>query len=202
MVAQPSQPLSNYITVEQWRELQRTSRDVKYEYLDGRVYAMAGGTLDHGRIGINACSTLTDKLEEKGSQCRVYNSDVAVRLSPAHYTLPDATVTCDEHDRGRILEIQSPRVIVEVLSDSTEARDRGEKFRRSREHPAVQEYVLVSTRYQLVELYRRSTESWTFHVYGPDDTIELVSLGISFPIAALYKYTDVPENLDLPEGEV
>jgi len=202
MVAQPSQPFSHYVTVEQWRELQRTSHDVKYEYLDGRVYAMAGGTLDHGSMGINVCSILRDKLEEKGSPCRVYNSDVAVRLSPAHYTLPDATVTCDENDRGRLLEIQSPRVIIEVLSDSTEARDRGEKFRRSREHPAVQEYVLVSTKYQLVELYRRSTESWTFHVYGPGDTVELVSLGISFPIAALYKYTDVPENLDLPEGEV
>lgn len=202
MVAQPSQPFPHYVTVEEWRELQRTSSDVKYEYLDGRVYAMAGGTLDHGRIGINVCSLLTDKLEKRGSPCRVYNSDVAVRLSPAHYTLPDATVTCDENDRGRLLEIQSPRVIVEVLSDSTEARDRGEKFQRSIRHPALQEYVLVSTRYQLVELYRRSPEGWILHVYEPGDTVELVSLGISFPVAALYKYTDVPENFNLPEGEI
>ena len=56
--------------------------------------------------------------------------------------------------------------------------------------------------YQLVELYRRSPEGWLLHVFGPDDTIELASLGISFPIAALYKYTEVPEDLDLPEGEV
>ena len=205
MVAQPSQPLqpsSNYMTVDEWRELQRTSDDVKYEYFDGQVYAMAGGTLDHGRMGINACSTLTDKLAEKGSPCRVYNSDVAVRLSPGHYTLPDATVTCDEHDRGRVLEIRSPRVILEVLSDSTEARDRGEKFRRSREHPAVQEYVLVSTKCQFVELYRRSPQGSILHTYGPDDTVELASLDISFPLAALYKYTDVPETLDLPEGEL
>ncbi|HWS84022.1 MAG TPA: Uma2 family endonuclease [Ktedonobacteraceae bacterium] len=202
MVAQPSQPLSNYMTVDEWRELQRTSHDVKYEYLDGQVYAMAGGTLNHGSMGINACSILRDKLEEKGSPCRVYNSDVAVRLSPGHFTLPDATVTCDERDRGRVLEIQSPRVILEVLSNSTEARDRGEKFRRSREHPSVQEYVLVSTKYQLVELYRRSSEGWVLHVYGPGETVELASLGISFPLAALYKYTDVPETFDLPEGEV
>ncbi len=123
-----------------------------YEEFDAADY------LDHGSIGINVCSILREKLAEKGSPCRVYNSDVAVRLSPAHYILPDATVTCDERDRGRNLEIQSPRVIVEVLSNSTEARDRGEKFRRSREHPAVQEYVLISTKYQLVELYRRSPE--------------------------------------------
>ncbi len=202
MVAQPSQPSSNYMTVEEWRELQRTSHDVKYEYFNGRVYAMAGGTLDHGSIGINVCSILREKLAEKGSSCRVYNSDVAVRLSPLHYTFPDATVTCDKRDRGRDLEIQCPSVIVEVLSNSTEARDRGEKFRRSREHPAVQEYVLVSTKYQLVELYRRSPEGWVLHVFGPSDTVELASLGISFPVAALYRYTDVPENLDLPEGEV
>jgi len=202
MVAQPSRPSSNYMTVNEWRELQRTSHDVKYEYLDGQVYAMAGGTLDHGSMGINACTILREKLAEKGSPCRVYNSDVAVRLSPGHFTLPDATVTCDERDRGRILEIQSPRVILEVLSDSTEARDRGEKFRRSREHPTVQEYVIVSTKFQLVELYRRSPEGWVLHVYGPGDTVELASLGISFPLAALYKYTDVPETLDLPEGEL
>ena len=200
--SQPSQPSSNYMTVDEWREMQRTSHDVKYEYFDGQVYAMAGGTLDHGRMGINVCSTLTDKLAERGSPCRVYNSDVAVRLSPAHFTFPDATVTCDERDRGRVLEIQSPRVILEVLSDSTEARDRGDKFRRSREHPAVQEYVLVSTKCQLVELYRRSPQGWVLHVYGPGDTVELASLDISFPLAALYKYTEVPESLDLPEGEL
>lgn len=197
MAAQPSR---QYMTVEEWRELQRTSHDVKYEYLDGQVYAMAGGTLDHGRIGLNVGSILTNKLD--GSPCRVYNSDVAVRLSPRYYTLPDATVTCDERDRGRVTEIQSSRVIVEVLSDSTEARDRGVKFMRSRQHPTVQEYVLVSTHYQAVEVYRRTPEGWILHTYGPGDTVELTSLDISFPLAALYKYTDVPETLNTPEGEV
>jgi Uma2 family endonuclease len=197
MVAQPSW---RHMTVEEWRELQRTSHDVKYEYLDGQVYAMAGGTLDHGRIGLNVGSILTDKLD--GSPCRVYNSDVAVRLSSKYYTLPDATVTCDERDRGRVTEIQSPRVIVEVLSDSTEARDRGEKFMRSRQHPMVREYVLVSTQYQAVEVYRRTPEGWMLHTYGSGDTVELTSIGISFPLAALYKYTDVPETLNTPESEV
>jgi len=190
MVAQPSH---QYMTVEEWRELQRTSPDVKYEYFDGQVYALAGGTLDHGRIGLNVGSILTDKLD--GSRCRVYNSDVAVRLSPTYYTLPDVTVTCDEHDRGRVTEIQSPRVIVEVLSDSTEAYDRGEKFMRSRQHPTVQEYVLVSTKYQAVEVYRRTPEGWMLYTYGPGDTIELMSINVSFPLAALYKYTDVPDAL-------
>lgn len=166
MVAQPSRP---YITVEEWRELQHTSHEVKYEYFDGQVYAMTGETLDHSRIGLNVCNILTDKLD--GSPCRVYNSDVAVRLSPRHSTLPDATVTCDERDRGRNLEIQSPRVIVEVLSDSTEARDRGEKFMRSRQHPTLQEYVLVSTKYYAVEVHRRTPEGWMLHTYEDRYTI-------------------------------
>ena len=197
MVAQPSRA---YMTVDEWRELQRTSHNMKYEYLDGQVYAMAGGTLDHGRIGLNVGSILTDKLD--GSPCRVYNSEVAVRLSPTYYTLPDATVTCDEQDRGRVTEIQSPRVIVEVLSDSTEARDRGEKFMRSRQHPTVQEYVLVSTKYQAVEVYRRTAEGWMLHSYEAGDTVELISIGVSFLVAALYKYTDVPEDLNAFEGDV
>jgi Uma2 family endonuclease len=196
MVAQPSR---QYMTVEEWRELQRTSHNVKYEYLDGQVYAMAGGTLDHGRIGLNVGSILTDKLD--GSPCRVYNSDVAVRLSPTYYTLPDATVTCDERDRGRVTEIQSPRVIVEVLSDSTEARDRGEKFMRSRQRPTLQEYVLVSTEYQVVEVYRRTLEGWMLHTFEAGDTVELTSIGVSFPLAALYRYTDVPATLNTSEHE-
>jgi Uma2 family endonuclease len=170
------------MTVEEWRELQRTSPDVKYEYLNGRVYAMTGGTLDHGRIGINVCSILTEKLAEKGSPCRVYNSDVAVRLSPTHYTLPDATVTCNERDRGRNLEIQNPCVIVEVLSNSTEARDRGEKFRRSREHPAVQEYVLVSTKYQRSNSIDAAQKGGYCMSLDQVIPLSLRVLGLAFPL--------------------
>ena len=112
-------------------------------------------------------------------------------------------MTCDERDRGRVTEVQSPRVIIEVLSDSTEARDRGRKFRNYRACPVVQEYVLVATKYQSVEVYRRTPEGWTtYHEYGPDDDVELTSIAVTFPLAALYRRTDVPENTDEPEGEV
>src|SRR5262249_49510778 len=101
-----------------------------------------------------------------------------------------------------VTEIQSPRVIVEVLSDSTEAHDRGAKFMRSRQHPTLQEYVLVSTNYQAVEVYRRMPEGWMLNTYEAGDTVELTSIKVSFAVAVLYKYTDVPVSLNAAEGEI
>jgi Uma2 family endonuclease len=202
MVAQ-REPLR--ITVDEWRELERTSHDIKHEYIDGQAYAMSGGSLAHGRIGSNTVRALEDALARAGSSCDVYNSDVAVRLSPRRYTYPDASVTCDERDQSAPdkTEVQAPRVIVEVLSDSTEAYDRGRKFGLYRACPTVQEYVLVATKYQAVEVYRRTTHGWAiYQSYGPGDEIELTSLGVRFPLATLYKNTGVVEVMEDLEGEV
>jgi Uma2 family endonuclease len=189
------------MTVEEWRELEQRS-EIKHEYIDGNAYAMAGGSLAHGYISTRVIRHLEDGLGNRS--CMVYNSDVAARLSSKRYTYPDATVTCDQHDRPskKLREVKTPRVIVEVLSDTTEAYDRGEKFGYYRECPAVQEYVLVSTRRQLVEVYRRTQEGWILHVYKPGDEVELTSIDVHFPLAALYELTDVPEIVEVPKGEV
>jgi Uma2 family endonuclease len=199
MVAQKK---GQYMTVAHWRDLERRSHDLKHEYIDGYVYAMAGGTLDHSQIGINVVRTLEDALGDR--PCRVFNPDAAARLSPTRYTYPDATVTCDEHDRGQLTEVQTPRVIVEVLSpDSTEGYDRGDKFGYYRACPTIQEYVLVSMTRRAVETFRRTSEGWTaYHAYGPGDEVELVSIGVRFPVASLYRRTEVAEGADGPEGEV
>ncbi|MBA2286713.1 MAG: Uma2 family endonuclease [Ktedonobacteraceae bacterium] len=194
-----------YMTVTEWRELERTSHDIKHEYIDGQVYAMSGGSLAHGRIGSNAVRILEDALATARKPCNVYNSDVATRLSARRYTYPDVSVTCDERDRPAPdkTEVQAPHVIVEVLSDSTEAYDRGRKFSFYRACPTVQEYVLVATRYQAVEVYRRTPQGWAiYQSYGPGDEIELTSLEIHFPLTALYKNAGVLEALEDPEGEV
>src|SRR2546425_755399 len=114
-----------HMTVDEWRELERTSHDIKHEYIDGQVYAMSGGSLAHGRIGSNTVRTLEDALTTADNLCDVYNSDVAVRLSPRRYTYPDASVTCDERDRSAPdkTDVQAPCVIVEVLSDSTRSEE-------------------------------------------------------------------------------
>ncbi len=200
MVAQPSQP--RIMSVDQWRELERYSHDIKHEYINGQVYAMAGGSRAHGRISSNVVRTLEDALGD--SPCNVYNSDVAACLSPMCFIYPDATVTCDKCDQATPdeTEIQSPRVVVEVLSDSTEAYNRGAKFALYRACPTVQEYVLVATKYQAVEVFRRTLRVWEYQAYGPDDDVELTSIGVRFPVSALYRRTTVPERLETPEGEV
>lgn len=192
------------MTVDEWRELERTGHDVKHEYIDGQVYAMSRGSLAHGRVGLNACIALENALQAMGKRCFVYNSDVATRLSSKRYTYPDASVTCDEYDQPTPdkTEVQSPRVIVEVLSDSTEAYDRGKKLSYYRACPTVQEYVIVATKYQTVEIYRRTSESWAYDAYGPGDVIEITSLDIRIPVAALYRNAGIPEGMDDPEGEV
>src|SRR6266852_4606293 len=186
-VAQPSQP--RFMTVDEWRELEDHS-EIKHEYIDGQIYAMAGGTLAHSFVAVNVVALLKSILH--GRSCRAYNSDAAARLSPTRYTYPDTTVTCDERDRPttKLREIKTPRVVVEVLSDTTEAYDRGMKFGFYRECPHVQEYVLVSTKYQLVEVFRRTPQGWTeYHVYGPGDEVELTSIDVHLLLAALYEDT-------------
>lgn len=195
----------HHLTVDEWRKLARDSHDVKYEYVDGQVYAMSGGSLAHGRIGSNAVRAIEDALATKGSPCNVYNSDVAARLSPTRYTYPDASVTCDERDEPTPdkTEILAPRVIVEVLSDSTEAYDRGQKFGLYRACPTIEEYVLVGTKYQSVEIFRRTEKGWSiYQEYKPDDEIELTSLDVRFPVAAFYRNSGVPIVASEPEGEV
>lgn len=199
-----AQPAAQLMSVDEWRELERTSHDAKHEYIDGHAHAMAGGTLAHSRIGVNVVIALSAALRR--GPCRVYNSDAATRVSPTRYTYPDATVTCDERDRAttELREIQAPRVIVEVLSpDNTEGHDRGKMFAYYRACPSVQEYMLVNTTYQAVEVFRRTADGWSaYQAYGPGDEVALTSIDVYFPIAALYDLADVPEDMDDPEGEV
>lgn len=109
--------------------------------------------------------------------------------------IPDASVSCDERDRGKIEALQYPRLIVEILSPSTEAYNRGKKFGYYRACPTVQEYVLVDAQRQSVEVYRRaSSKLWMLHLFGPDDQVELASLGIRFLVAAVYEDVMLPEE--------
>jgi Uma2 family endonuclease len=183
------------ITVEEWRALERASHDAKHEYVDGYLYAMAGGTRAHGRIAFNAASLLESLLGN--GPCTVYTSDVAARVSANRFVYPDAYVTCAESDQPTVdeTEVLEPRVVIEVLSESTERFDRSLKFAYYRDCPSVLEYVLVNTDYQAVEVYRRTEGQWgTFHVYRPGDDVELTSIDARFPVAALYRRTDVPET--------
>ncbi len=185
-----------HISVDEWRALEQSNQDVKYEYIDGQIYMMSGGSLAHSRISSNTVRTLEDAL---GSQsCYVYNSDASVRLSESRYLYPDVSVSCDGRDQPTTEQTQvlSPRVVVEVLSDSTEGKDRIKKAHLYHACPTIQEYVLIPTRYQAVEVQRRTGDEWTIHVFGPGDEIELASIDVRFPLAMLYRGTTVPEILN------
>jgi Uma2 family endonuclease len=176
------------MSLEDYLALVERDPEHAYEYLDGRVYMMTGGSPDHSIIGSNLTGLLQALL--RGRCCIVYNSDVYVQLSEQYRVYPDVTVSCDGRDRGALEVIRYPCLVAEVLSPATEARDRGQKSLQYRSSPSIQEYLLISSEFPLVEVFRRERqEFWSLYTLGLDDTIELTGLNLRFPVAELYHNT-------------
>jgi Uma2 family endonuclease len=173
------------ISVEDYLTLDRASKDARYEYFDGELRMLAGGSNYHSTIMINLISILHGLL--RGSSCRVHGSDMRVQLSKTRYVYLDATITCDQRDHEFSDILRHPRVVIEVLSPSTEATDRGKKFTLYRECPTVQEYVMVDAQSVQVEIYHRIDGKWTLSTFGPGNKVELESLNIRFPIEEVYE---------------
>jgi Uma2 family endonuclease len=168
----------------------------KHEYIDGQVYAMTGGSVNHSRIAIRFTTMVDTHLD--ASSCITGNSDLRVNIAGTNnYTYPDVSVTCDDRDKTTTQYITYPCLIVEVLSPSTESYDRGSKFRLYRKNPALQDYLLVSSTSIEIDLYHKNDAGeWIIINYQSGDTIELKSINLSFPIEQIYR------NLDLtPESE-
>jgi Uma2 family endonuclease len=159
----------------------------KHELIDGRVYAMTGGSVNHGRIALRLTALLDNHLD--GSRCITGNSDIKVNIvGTQNYTYPDASVTCDERDKTSPNYFIYPCLIVEVLSPSTEAYDRGGKFRMYRQNPQLIDYLLVSSTSITVDLYHKNDAGdWIIINYQMGDTIELKSINLSFPIEQIYR---------------
>ncbi len=165
----------------------------RYEYLDGYIYLMTGGSPDHAIIGNNIGRILGNLLQ--GRRCIVYNSDLYVELSDNYRVCPDATVSCDPRDRGSKDAIRYPCLVVEVLSPATEARDRGKKALQYRSCPTIQEYLLINADAPIIEVFRREKKGfWTLYTLGQDNTVELPNLGIHFPVAEVYQNTSFEEE--------
>jgi Uma2 family endonuclease len=166
-----------------WEEQQQ----VRHEYIDGEVYAMTGGTIIHSQIASNFNRLLGNHL--RGSGCKVLNSDARVNIvASTHYVYPDVSVTCDERDKTTTQYITYPCLIVEVLSASTEAYDRGNKFKLYRRNPSLQEYILVDAETIAIELFRKvDGDNWRIIDYEPGDRVELISIKLTFPIEQVYE---------------
>lgn len=180
------------MSVEDYLVLNRSSKDTRYEYLEGELRMLAGGSPDHSIIIANLTAAIKGPL--KGSQCRVYNSDVQLKLSEKRYVFPDITISCDERDRNQKEMIHYPRVVIEVLSPTTEATDRGKKAAYYRACPSVQEYVMVDSEEVFIEVHRREEERWTINTFESGDTVTLESLGIQFPIEDAYEGTSLTDE--------
>lgn len=159
----------------------------KYEYIDGEVYAMSGGSVNHGRIAIKLTAMFDTHLDN--GICITGNSDIKVNiLATTNYTYPDASVTCDDRDKNTTNYFTYPCLIVEVLSDSTESYDRGGKFRMYRKNPILQDYLLVSSARIEMDLYRKNDAGdWVIINYQAGDTVELKSINLSFSIEQVYR---------------
>jgi len=159
----------------------------KYEYIDGQVYAMGGGSKNHSLIAVRLTALFANHLE--GSNCETGNSDLRINIAGTNdYTYPDLAVTCDERDRATTQFITYPCLIVEVLSKSTEAYDRGGKFRLYRNNPVLQDYLLVSSTRMEIDLYhKKETGEWMILNYQEGDTIALKSINLSFQIEQVYR---------------
>ncbi len=166
----------------------------KHEYINGEVYAMSGGSVDHGRIAIKLTAMFDTHLDNSG--CLTGNSDIKINIVNANnYTYPDASVTCDERDKNTSQYFTYPCLLVEVLSDSTEAYDRGAKFRLYRNNPALRDYLLVSSTRVEIDLYHKNDAGeWIIINYQEGDTVTLKSIDLSFPIEQVYRgLTLMPE---------
>lgn len=159
-------------------------RESKHEYHDGIERAMSGGTIEHGRLAARLQGLVGRAVS--GRTCDVYSSDVLIRVAATNRALyPDLSVVCGrlEQDGDSIL---NPVVIVEVLSPSSEAYDRGEKFRHYRRVPSLREYVLVSQDQRLVEVWRREGEAWAPSEFGTGTVVRLASIDAEISIDELY----------------
>lgn len=187
MIANPN-PL--YISPEEYFKVEQESV-LKHEYRCGQVYAMAGASNAHVLITVNLVAMLRNHV--RGSNCRVYTADTKVHIeSVESYYYPDVAVSCDQRDRAFKNFLRYPCLIIEVLSETTEAFDRGDKFEDYRYLEPLQEYVLVSQTRKRVECFRRNTEGrWVLYPFGKIDEVHLVSVDFRCAIADVYEDVDL-----------
>lgn len=177
------------------------TQDIKHEYENGRVIAMTGGTIPHSQISANFAALLIPHLRGKG--CKVTISDAKVMTNSGKYYYPDLVITCDDRDRFARDFLQYPTVIIEVLSPTTEARDRGIKQQNYMLMETLQTYILVTSDRPRIEIYQRNSSlvsdlTWEYlsivieetDFAGNDPLIQISSIDLNFPLSLLYENID------------
>lgn len=185
-----AQPLEKQkMTVEAYLEIEREEK-TKSEYFEGELFAMTGASLNHNRINHNVSGELRNRL--KLAPCEALSSDMRVKIEKIEkYTYPDIVIACKEihmERRQGVETLLNPIVIIEILSDATEAYDRGLKFYHYRLIPSLQEYILISQNHCLVERFlRQSDGTWGLSSYeGMDAVLYIASVDCEVPLSEIY----------------
>ena len=184
MIASPQHP---YLTPDEYLQMEDMG-NIKDEYVDGQLYTMAGASDPHVAIARNLYALLRSHV--RGSGCRVYIADMKARIESLNrFYYPDVMVTCDARDQETSTYKRFPCLIVEVLSDSTEAFDRGDKFVDYQELESLREYVLFNTKRQQAECFRRNEQGlWVLQSYTPQQiSLRLNSVDFEGTLEALYE---------------
>ena len=184
------------LTPEDYLALER-SADFKSEYFNGEIFAMTGASESHNLVVINTIRELSTQLKKR--PCKVYANDMRVKVDPTGlYTYPDVVVTCGkaQFDDTHLDTLLNPVLIVEVLSDSTEAYDRGRKFEHYRKLDSLVEYVLIAQNRPHIESYRRQADQqWLLREYSElDGTLRLLSIDCDLALAEVYDKVELLEG--------
>ncbi|MCK5830377.1 MAG: Uma2 family endonuclease [Methylococcales bacterium] len=173
-----------------WEELQED----KHQFIQGEIFAMGGARREHVVVSLNIASILKQHL--KGKPCQTYISDMKLRVEQVDaFFYPDIMVSCNKEDHKAEQFLSNPSLIIEVLSDSTEAFDRGKKFAAYRQIKSLKEYVLIDIKAQRIECFRRTAENdWLLHVSENQQTCDFICLDISIDLADVFEDIQTEET--------
>ncbi len=180
----------NGLSIAEYLQIE-VQTDTKYEFHDGSIYAMAGGTVEHGLICGNVFGELRAELRKNKKKCTVLNSEIKLHIeSQNRFLYPDAMVVCGELEKSETEKnsIINPVVIIEVLSKSSASYDRGDKFYYYRQIPSLREYILIDQEKVLVELFKREGKLWHIkRIEGLSHLLEIENLGVQIPLSIVYE---------------
>jgi len=188
----PTAKKSDFITVEEYLNGELIS-EIKHEYIDGQVYAMAGASVNHNTISVNIVSEF--KMHLKNSPCRPFTSDIKVKTSASKYRYPDVVVVCDDDFIENGYATQTPTILVEVISRSTRQIDERDKLLEYINIPTLQEYVIIEQDVVDVTVYRKS-DDWHSKHYFLGDEIHFESIDLTLSVEDIY---DQVQNEDVIE---
>jgi len=162
------------------------AQNERHEYLDGEVFAMAGAEDRHVTVSLNLAFALRQHLS--GGPCRTYMSDMRLHVAASNsYFYPDVLVTCSALDQASPLVKTEPKLIIEVLSTSTAAYDRGLKFSHYRSLPSLEEYALIDLDTRITDVYRKGDDGfWVLHPFARGETVELASVALKISAEQLF----------------